>query len=500
MLPDAPHAGPLLMVDLPGPVLDPGTREHLRRHRIRAVCLFRKNVESEEQLARLVADLRGVMGEGALIAIDQEGGAVFRTPFWPYAPSAMSLGASDDPDLAGEIGAAVARPLAALGINWNFAPVLDLNVNPHNPVISERAFGSDPGRATELALAWLEGSLREGVAGCVKHFPGHGDTHLDSHLALPRVDKGRSSLEAAEFFPFRRALEGAEVPAVMTAHIVYPALDPELPATLSPRVLTGLLRDEWGYGGVVITDSMGMKAIEDHYGRGEAAVLALTAGADMVMALGRRSAQEETLEAVEAAILDGRVTDTAARVERLDALAHRNPSRPREYQPEQRAADAALIQDAWARGITPYRDPVPPPPGTRVTLVAVVEVPGENVAEAGVSGAELARRLAGLYEVETHLVEDPAQVAWPALQGRGRTVILATTARHRHPAWRAATPDLHLALWNPYAVLDVNAPALITYGYRPEALDALTRCLAGEFTPGGRLPVPLPEAEPGATH
>jgi beta-N-acetylhexosaminidase len=496
MLPDAPHAGPLLMVDLPGPALDAETRDHLRRHRIRAVCLFRRNIESESQLAHLVADLRGVLGEGALIAVDQEGGGVIRAPFWPCAPSAMSLGAAGDPALAREVGAAVARPLAAVGINWNFAPVLDLNVNPHNPVISDRAFGADPDRVTPLALAWLDGSLREGVAGCVKHFPGHGDTHLDSHRALPRVDKARAELEAAEFVPFRRvlreaALRGDGVPAVMTAHIVYPALDPERPATLSPRILTGLLRDEWGYEGVVITDSMGMQAIEGHYGRGEAAVLALTAGADMVMALGRRSAQEETLQAVEAAILGGRVTHTAARVARLDALARRYPGRPGQYSPQQRAADDALLRDAWARGLTPYRDPVLPPPGARVLLVAVAEVPGENVTEAGVSGGELARRLGELYEVEVHFVDDPARVDWPALRAAGRTVILATTARHRHPAWRAATPDLHLALWNPYSVLDVDAPALLTYGFRPEALDALLRCLGGEIAASGELPVPL---------
>jgi len=494
MLADAPHAGPLLMVDLPGPQLDPDTREHLRRHRIRAVCLFRKNIESEAQLARLVADLRDVMGEGALIAIDQEGGAVFRTPFWPFAPSAMCLGAAGDPRLAREVGAAVARPLAAVGINWNFAPVLDLNVNPRNPVISDRAFGSDPDRATELALAWLEGSLSGGVAGCVKHFPGHGDTHLDSHLALPRVDKPRAVLEAGEFVPFRRAFREIEVPAVMTAHIVYPALDPQHPATLSPALLTGLLRNEWGYGGVVITDSMGMQAIEGHYGRGEAAVLALTAGADMVMALGRRSAQEETLRAVEEALAAGRVPDVAPKLARLDALARRYPSRAGEYSAQQRAADADLLGNAWARGLTTHRNPVLPPPGSPVTLVAVAEVPGENVAEMGVSGQDLARRLGELYEVEARLLSDPAPLDWSALRASGRTVILATTSRHRHPAWRAATPDLHLALWNPYTALDVDAPALITYGFRPEALDALLRCLAGEVPARGALPVPLDQA------
>lgn len=488
MLPDAPHAGPLLMVDLPGPDLDPDTREHLRRWRIRAVCLFRKNIGTEEQFARLVAEVREVLGEGALIAIDQEGGGVYRTPFWPFPPSAMSLGAADDPALARVVGAAVARPLAALGINWNFAPVLDVNVNPHNPVIGDRAFGSEPQRATDLALAWLEGSLPEGVAGCVKHFPGHGDTHLDSHLALPRVDKPRAALEAGEFVPFRRALGEADVPAVMTAHIVYPALDPEHPATLSPAVLTGLLREEWGYRGVVVTDSMGMKAIDDHYGRGEAAVRALQAGADLVMALGRRSAQEETLRAVEEALAAGRLPDVPGKLARLDALARRFPSRPQPggYPAQEQAADRALFREAWGRGLTAWGDPQPPPPGSAVTLVALDDVPGQNVTEAGVTGHDLARRLSRLYDVEARLTASPETLDWAALRTPGRTLILATTSRHRHPAWRRATPDLHLALWNPYAVLDVDAPALLTYGVRPEALDALEGWLAGEVTAEGR--------------
>lgn len=494
MIPDCLQAGPLLMVDLPGPTLNDDTREHLRRHGIRAVCLFRKNVESEAQLARLIADLREVLGEDALIAIDQEGGCVVRTSFLPFAPSAMSLGAAGDPKLAREVGAATARGLASLGINWNFAPVLDLNVNPRNPVIGDRAFGADPQRATNLALAWLEGSLSEGVAGCVKHFPGHGDTHLDSHLALPRVDKSRATLEAGEFVPFRRAFEEAEVPAVMTAHIVYPALDAHLPATLSPRILTGLLRDEWGYGGVVITDSMGMKAVEDGWGRGEAGVLALTAGADMVMALGRREAQEQTLLAIQKAVEAGRVADVPGRIARLRALAARYPSRPGEYRAERRDADAALMRRAWERGLTAYRSPRFPPHGAGITLVATRDVPGENISEAGVGGEVLARRLGELYDVKEAFVDAPAPLDWDALRAEGRTVVLATTARHRKDGWRGAKPDLHLALWNPYAVLDVDAPALISYGYRPEALDAVVRCLAGELEARGELPVPLAQA------
>ncbi len=486
MIPDCKNAGPLLMVDLPGPELDSDTAEHLRRHQVGTVCLFRKNVESERQLAKLTSDLRAVLGEHALIAIDQEGGGVVRTPFLPFPPSAMCLGATDDPELAYQVGAATARPLAALGINWNFAPVLDLNVNPQNPVIGDRAFGADPVRAADLALAWLAGSLAEGVAGCVKHFPGHGDTALDSHLALPRVDKPRAALEAGEFAPFERAVK-AGAPAVMTAHIVYSALD-RLPATLSKNILTDLLREAWGYSGVVVTDSMGMQAIDAHWGRGEAAVLALAAGADLVMALGRREAQEETLRAVEAALKSGRVS-VEGPLGRLEGLAARFPSRPGEY--TGRARDEGLMREAWARGMTLYREPRFPAPGSEVTLVAAPRVPGDKVSEAGVNGEEIARALSGVYTVRPLLTARPAELDWAALRAAGHPIILASAGRHRDAALARTRPDLHLALWNPYAALDVDAPALISYGYRPEALSAVARCLAGDLKATGRLPVPF---------
>ena len=236
-------AGQLIMIRFPGTELDAATAAFLRENRVRGVCLFRGNMTNQEQLARLTAELRAVMGPHALIALDQEGGAVVRSTWVPAPPAAMGLGAANDIALARDIGAAVARAVKAMGFNWNFAPVLDLNNNPHNPVIAERSFGAEPQRATELALAWMDGSASEGVACCVKHFPGHGDTHVDSHRALPTVDKPLAELEAFEFKPFRTA--GKRAPAMMTAHIVYPALDADNPATLSRRILHDLLRTEW---------------------------------------------------------------------------------------------------------------------------------------------------------------------------------------------------------------------------------------------------------------
>src|SRR5574341_755186 len=256
--------GRLVMIDLPGKTLDAASADFIRAHGIRAVCLFRKNLGSEAEVRALTAALRELMGAQALIGIDQEGGSVVRATFLPQAPAAMALGAAGDEALAEQVGAAVARGLRGLGVNWNFAPVLDVNNNPANPVIAERSFGADPEAVARLAAAWMRGSLREGVACCVKHFPGHGDTHVDSHHALPTVDKSLAELEALELKPFRAL--APQAPAVMTAHIVYPQLDAEHPATLSPRVLGGLLRESIGYDGVVITDALMMKAVHERYG------------------------------------------------------------------------------------------------------------------------------------------------------------------------------------------------------------------------------------------
>ncbi len=477
------------MVDIPGPTLDADTAAHLRRYGVKAVCLFGKNVQSADQLRTLCANLRDLMGEDTLIAIDHEGGAIVRPTFWPYAPGAMALGAADDLALTRDVHAALARQLRSVGINWNFTPVLDVNVDPSNPVISDRAFGADPGLVARHGRASLAGHAQEGVAACVKHFPGHGDTHLDSHYSLQRVSKSRAELDALELAPFRDLLP--ETPAVMTAHIIFDALDPELPATLSRPVLTGLLREEWGFDGVIVTDSMGMKAIDDNYGRGEAAVLALKAGADMVMALGRREVQEATLDAM-AAALDGDLDPHAIRLSlnRLCALARLAPAHADlTLNPQD---DADLMARGWARGLSVYRDPVPPAPGSRVLLVCERSAYRENVSERGVDADTIAQELGTLYNVTLHAYDTAADLDWAALrrdaEASGRTLVLATTGRHRHPALQGLTPDLHLALYNPYAALTVDAPAVITYGFRPGARAALLEWFRTGTTQGGKAP------------
>ncbi|MGJ9419447.1 beta-N-acetylhexosaminidase [Massilia sp. CMS3.1] len=513
-------AGQLIMVRLFGTELDADTAAFMAQNGVRGACLFRQNMQDATQLTRLTSALRDVMGPEALIALDQEGGAVVRSTWVPAPPSAMALGAANDPELARAVGAAVARAVRSLGFNWNFAPVLDLNNNPHNPVIAERSFGADPQTATRIALAWMEGSQSEGVACCVKHFPGHGDTHVDSHRALPTVDKPLAELERFEFAPFRMAAQGEyPAPAMMTAHIVYPAIDAEYPATMSRPILTGILREQWKYEGVIITDGMDMHAIAHRFGVGQAAVRSLVAGADMVMAIGSRDTQIETIDAIAAAIASGELPmiEVKARLARLAKLAAAHPAGgvarpgagiavPASCEVMADAApgadeapiyttdidDRALMARAWQRGLSSMGAVRRPAAGSRVRLVARQDVVSDGVSEAGVPAASIAASLAQLFEVELVTFADPDTFDWNALPQDGRFTILASTSRRRHAPHLRATwhPDLHLALWNPYQALDFDAPALMTYGFAAPALAAVNAWLAGEIEATGHCPVP----------
>lgn len=483
------------MVDIPGKTLSTETAAFLRRHHIRAICLFRKNLGTEAEVKQLTADLREVLGPHALIGIDQEGGSVVRATFLPQAPAAMALGAIGDEAMAEQVGAAVARGLRSLGINWNFAPVLDVNNNPANPVIAERSFGADPTRVARLAAAWMRGSLREGVACCVKHFPGHGDTHVDSHHALPSVDKSLEELEALELIPFRSLAQGPDVaPAVMTAHIVYPQIDASHPATLSRAVLTGLLRERIGYQGVVLTDALFMKAVYEGYGHARAAVLALQAGADMPLAQGSEADQSAAVQAIEEALREGdllpeQVLQAQAR---LEALAQRYPAAPMPYPAAQRAADDALMHEAWARGLTALGFAQPPRRDAALRVFTQASVASDGVSEAGASAPQLAALFGGFANVQWVAVPDLRQLTPEQMPVDGCVNILLSNHRTRYPAGAAALrPDLHLVLWNPFQAGDIAAPAIVSWGYADGALAALRGWLEGDVQALGKAPVPL---------
>ena len=258
--------------------------------------------------------------------------------------------APEDAALAQAVGRAIGDELAALGLDVDFAPVLDVHTNPANPIIGDRAFGTDAEAVARRALAFARGLDAAGVIACGKHFPGHGDTATDSHLELPRIDHGWDRLERVELEPFRRAA-AAGMPMIMTAHVVFAALDPARPATLSPEVVTGLLRGRLGYRGVIVSDDLDMRAIADHMGVGAAAVAAIRAGCDVLLLCKDERHQAEAEAAlIREAEADGelrrRIGESAARVRALKqahaAARAARPAAPRDAvgsEPHRRLAE-----------------------------------------------------------------------------------------------------------------------------------------------------------------
>lgn len=313
--------GRVLMVGVPGPELDETTRSTLTRLHAGGVILFRRNVGDPGRLATLCRELHELPAH-PLIGIDHEGGRVLRVgpPFTAFPPMAL-VGATDDGELARSVGRAMATELATVGIDLNFAPVLDVNSNPANPVIGDRAFSDDPDVVARMGIALMHGLQEGGVLACGKHFPGHGATDRDSHRELPVVRRDRSTLERVELLPFRAAI-AAGIPLLMSAHVLYPALDPERPATLSPKILQGLLRTQMGFHGVVVSDDLEMRAISDRHDAGEAAVQTLAAGADLLLVCSDLGKAELAAAAIERAVVDGQLARSvlAAAADRVGAL------------------------------------------------------------------------------------------------------------------------------------------------------------------------------------
>jgi beta-N-acetylhexosaminidase len=354
-------AGQLLWIGFPGQELDSRTASWLDQGRAGGVILFARNLAKRDDacdldaIAALLGALRARAPDGdppPLLCVDQEGGTVqrVREPLtrWPPMLRFDAIDRARAVELAEEIGEAMGIELAHLGFDVDFAPVLDVHTNPANPIIGERAFSTEPEKVAERALAFARGLAKAGVLACGKHFPGHGDTHLDSHLELPTVQGDRARLEAIELLPFRRAA-AAGMPMIMTAHVVFSALDAAQPATLSPRVLGELLREELGYRGVIVSDDLDMKAIAGTLGAGEAAVRAVAAGCDVLLACQREDVQDEAYEALvreceRSQAFRGRVGEAAKRVRALKA-AHaraRPPAPPRPDFERHRALAAEL--------------------------------------------------------------------------------------------------------------------------------------------------------------
>jgi beta-N-acetylhexosaminidase len=319
--------GQLLVGSLPGTTVTPEIRSLAREFQLGGVILFARNIEAPEQVAELAHDVQQLATEMPLwVSADQEGGRVARlkAPFTEWPPMAV-LGRSGDTRLAARFARAMALELRAVGITLDYAPVLDIHTNPKNPVIGDRALAEDAEMVGRLGAAIIRGLQENGVAACGKHFPGHGDTSVDSHVALPLVEHPPDRIRRVECVPFRAAI-AADVAFMMTAHLFVPSLDETHPATLSARVVRGMLREELGFGGVIVGDDLEMKAIAAQYTVADAAVQAIAAGCDgLLICSGTAETQGQTLEALVHAVEDGRIPFT--RVE--DALARNRRAKER---------------------------------------------------------------------------------------------------------------------------------------------------------------------------
>ncbi|MFG2353483.1 glycoside hydrolase family 3 protein [Streptomyces sp. NPDC048521] len=424
-----------------------------------SVALFGRNVVSEEQVTALTAQLHAERDD-LLVAIDEESGDVTRLDVRTGSsfPGNHALGAVDDPDLTRAVSRELGRRLAACGVNFDWAPSADVNANPDNPVIGVRSFGSGTDLVARHTAAWVEGLQSTGVAACTKHFPGHGDTNVDSHHAVPRIDVDADTLYERELPPFRAAI-AAGTRAIMSAHILVPALDPDRPGTLSRRVLTDLLRGELGYQGLIVTDGMEMRAISGTYGLEHGVVLAIAAGADAICVGGGLCDEGTVLglrDALVAAVRSGelpeeRLADAAARVRRLARWTAEARGGAERTEP-----DPQIGLVAARRALTVTRAPAAAPVEAPVYVAQFNPAPNIAVGDQTPWGvaAELQRLLPGSTS-GSFTGTDAGTAALAAADGR--RIVAVVRDEHRHH-WMGSALDTLLAARPDTVVVEMGLP------------------------------------------
>jgi beta-N-acetylhexosaminidase len=437
--------------------------EALRAFAPGAVVLFGRNVGAAGPLRELIAALRGLTDPAPLVAVDQEGGRVARLPE-PVVqlPSAMAVGAAGDVDACEGLGVLLGRDLADLGISVDFAPVADLALDRANTVIGTRAYGGDPLTVGRFAAAFARGLERGGVAATLKHFPGHGSTAVDSHLALPRVDADEATFRARDLVPFAAAISGDAAQLVMVAHVVVEAFDPQRPASLSPQILTGLLRDELGFDGVACTDCLQMDAIAREPGTVAGAVAAVAAGADLVLISHSLALAHDAAAAIAAAVESGalpaaRLLEAAGRVR---ALRERH-ALPRPYRG---ALDPALPLDVARRALLVVRGDLRLRADVPVTVISFEGEAFDGAAKRprerpSLSAALRARRWKSeVMRVALDPAADDVDLLLDQLPLLGERSFVVTVRRaHLHPAQRAAVERI-LAVVPDAAIVSAAEP------------------------------------------
>jgi beta-N-acetylhexosaminidase len=506
----------MFVVNLYGAQLNQADKDFLTHYQPGGVVLLGDNIGNPEAVTRLTNSYQqAVTGAGGLpllIAVDQETGPIshLKDGFTVF-PTPSLITATGDSQLAERVGQAVGQELHAVGINMDLAPIADLETNPQNPIIVRRSFGSDPAMVSPMIDAFVSGLQGAGIVATVKHFPGHGDSSSDSHTSLPVIDLSHDRLESVELAPFRAAI-GAQVSAVMVAHIWYPALEPQqdLPASLSPHVVTGLLRGELGYNGLVMTDALDMDAIDTTYSYPDAVVKAIQAGVDLVIAAHiSPDTQAQAIDAVVSAVQSGsipeaRINESVQRI--LDAKQQYHVLDWQALDPSAAAAHidlqahSALIDELFRAGITLVYDqnqavPLAPDrrigivyPATRTQIAQECGAYRSDIQWLGVSDSPSAE--------EISWAQDAAR--------RVDTLVVFTQNADVNKAQQElvnalpAEKTLVVALWSPYDILSFPhvSAYMVTYSPARPAVPAACAILFGAAPARGHLSITLGDTMP----
>lgn len=515
--------GQLVIVSFETTEVDTKTEAWLRTNKIGNVIVYAKNIENAEQATSLTGQLQKTIRNAtqipAFIGIDQEGGMVNRVREGvTIFPSPMAIAAGRHENLY-SLAWSMADELSGMGFNMNFAPVLDVNSNPDNPVIHLRAYGDDPQAAANFASIWIKGLQEGGMVSVAKHFPGHGDTSEDSHFALPKVNKTLDELKAMELIPFEAAIHSG-VSAIMTSHILFPKIEKEkIPATLSKTIVTDLLKDELGYNGIVISDSLQMDAIQAHYGMAEAAVKAIQAGVDMLI-LGDGKVLQPDSEDVQTPVIEalieavGQGTITAERLDDavLSILRIKNDYGLFIDQGEQNHAPydidlnahQVLVQETSDQSMTLIRDdvsalPLPTDSTLFVSFPCVYPLAFDKKSFGEVAADSLFGKAVNVHQDPTQSeIEDILQKA----SGYDTIVLLVYNMADSPNQLNLLTqlletekPIVVICAGSPYDLqyLEDAPTVLCTYGYTPSAVLSAISVLNGTLLPEGKLPVEIPE-------
>ncbi|KHF36803.1 putative lipoprotein YbbD precursor [Paenibacillus sp. P1XP2] len=509
-------------------VPDDQIKKLIQEHHLGGVIYFRRNIGDPEQVANLSASLQKLSADqGNLplwIAIDQEGGMVARIDHKRVSriPGNMALGATGNPDYSYEVSRVSAEELLQLGINMNFAPCLDVNNNARNPVIGVRSFGEDPERVAEHGVAVIKAFQEKGLSAAAKHFPGHGDTNVDSHMGLATVEHDLDRLQQVELKPFIEAIR-AGVDVIMTAHVIFPAIEPErIPATLSRPVLTGLLREDLAYDGIIVTDCLEMHAIAKFFGIGEGAVKAIEAGADVVLVSHTLNDQIEAIEAVKHAVRTGRISEKTidAAVTRILALKNKRlaglktsdaPAPAVFVERHEKPEVDRLLKEISLKSVTLVKDRGQLPLQAEAPVLVIwPELRSETQVdepwtEFVTLGDALSSHLEQVQEIVVSAEPDEQEIerALSAAAGFSQVVLVTYTAGSALPEGQRLLAEklmeqkhdklVAASTRNPYDLNEIpSMPAyLCCYENTPYFMEALASVLAGKSKAEGKLPVSL---------